>query len=316
MNENHIEQSALEILKELEYEVIFGQYWARGNKERERYQDVVLIGRLKEAVKRLNPELPESAQAEVVRKVIREVSPDPVLDNRQLHLLLVEGVDIEYRREDGELRTGKARLIDFDNIRNNDFVAVNQVTIIHGDVERRPDVILFINGLPLVTIELKNPLDPNATLAHAFNQLQTYKSQIPQLFRFNELLIVSDGIDAEVGTLTSGRDHFTAWKTIDGEKELKGVPMLEVMLRGLCTPERLLEVVRSFIVFQKDGEQSYLKILSAYHQYWAVKKALSSTLVAVMEKHDGKAGVIWHTQGSGKSLSMVFYTAGSLEMSN
>jgi type I restriction enzyme R subunit len=309
MTEDHIEQSALEILKELGYEVLFGpDIGPEGTKERERYQDVVLAARLHEAVGRLNPTLPEPAREEAVRKVIREISPDAIFDNRQFHLLLVDGVDVEYRRTDGELRTEKARLIDIENVRNNDFVAVNQFTVIHGENNRRPDIVLFVNGLPLVVVELKNAVDEHATLEGAYNQLQTYKLQIPQLFRFNELLIITDGIDAEVGTLTSGRDRFTAWKTIDGEKELKGVPMLEVMLRGLCAPEHILDVARSFIVFHKDGEQSYFKVLAAYHQYWAVNKALNSTLSAITEEHDGKAGVVWHTQGSGKSLSMVFYT--------
>ena len=309
MNENYIEQAALEILRELKYTVLFGpDIGPEGTRERERYQDVVLVGRLRAAVEKLNPELPETAREEVVRKVIRESSPDAILDNRQFHLMLVDGVDVEYRREDGELRTEKARLIDTETVRSNDFVAVNQFTVMHGDNNRRPDIVLFVNGLPLAVLELKNAVDERATLEGAFNQLQTYKLQIPQLFHFNELLIITDGIDAEVGTLTSGRDRFTAWKTIDGEKELKGVPMLEVMLRGLCAPERIVDVVRNFIVFHKDGEQSYFKVLAAYHQYWAVNKALTSTVAAITEKHDGKAGVVWHTQGSGKSLSMVFYT--------
>ena len=312
MTENHIEQAALEILKELGYEVLFGPdigpVSAGGSGERERYQDVVLVGRLRAAVERLNPGLPEAAREEVVRKVVRESTPDAIFDNRQFHLLLVDGVDVEYRHEDGELGTEKARLIDATDILSNDFIAVNQFTVVHGDYNRRPDVVLFINGLPLVVLELKNAVDERATLENAYNQLQTYKLQIPQLFRFNELLVITDGIDAEVGTLTSGRDRFTAWKTIDGEKELKGVPMLEVLLRGLCTPKHIVDVVRNFIVFEKTVEQSYIKKVAAYHQYWAVNRALASTLVAITEKHDGKAGVVWHTQGSGKSLSMVFYT--------
>ena len=309
MNEDKIEQSALEILKELGYEVLFGpDIGPEGAREREGYQGVVLEGRLRTAVEKLNTELPMTAQDEAVRKIMRESSPDQILDNRQFHLMLVGGVDVEYRRAGGELRTEKVRLIDTENIRNNNFVAVNQFTVVYADHNRRPDVVLFVNGLPIVVLELKNAVDERATLDGAYNQLQTYKKQIPQLFRFNELLVITDGIDAEVGTLTSGRDRFTAWKTINGEKELKGVPMLEVILRGLCAPERILDVIKNFIVFSKDGEQSYSKVLAAYHQYWAVNKALNSTLSAVTEVHDGKAGVVWHTQGSGKSLSMVFYT--------
>lgn len=312
MTEDNIEQSALEILKELGYEVLYGPdigpVSSGGTGERERYQDVVLVGRLRDAIKGLNPEIPEQAREEAVRKVLRESSPDQIADNRQLHLLLVEGMDVEYRRVDGEVRTEKVRLVDIENPANNDFVTVNQFTVTHGENNRRPDVVLFVNGLPIVVLEIKNAVDERATLENAYNQLQTYKLQIPQLFRFNELLIITDGIDAEVGTLTSGIDRFTSWKTIDGEKELKSVPMLEVMLRGLCAPERIVDVVRNFIVFHKDGEQSYFKVLAAYHQYWAVNRALYSTLSAVTEKHDGKAGVVWHTQGSGKSLSMVFYT--------
>jgi type I restriction enzyme R subunit len=323
MLEEHIEQSALEILKELGYEMLYGPdigpVSSGGTGERERYEEVVLAGRLRAAIERLNPEMPEQAREEAVRKVLRESSPDQIADNHQFHLLLVNGVDVEYRREDGELRTEKVQLIDAEDASNNNFVAVNQFTIVHGEHNRRPDIVLFVNGLPLAVLEIKNAVDEHATLENAYNQLQTYKLQIPQLFRFNELLIITDGIDAEVGTLTSGIDRYTSWKTIDGEKELKGVPMLEVMLRGLCAPERILDVVKNFIVFHKDGEQSYFKVLAAYHQYWAVNKALRSTLSAVTEKHDGKAGVVWHTQGSGKSLSMVFYTGklvGNKELKN
>lgn len=178
-----------------------------------------------------------------------------------------------------------------------------------GDFHRRPDVVLCVNGLPLGIIELKDPTEEKASLKSAYNQLQTYKAEIPALFRYNELMIISDGLDAEMGTLSSNYERFAPWKTINGEKELRGVPMLEVLLRGACDPERLLDLVRSYIVFERDDQNhSYIKKLAAYHQYWAVTKAVGRTVVATHPEADHRVGVVWHTQGSGKSLSMVFYS--------
>lgn len=312
MTEDKVEQEALKILESLGFQILHGPEIGPDGSGERRYTDVVLAKRLAEAVARINPEVPETAREEAAKRVIRSSAHDLVHDNREFHQLLVDGVDVEYRADDGEVRSGKVWLIDFANPANNEFLAVNQYTVIQGDYRRRPDIVLFVNGLPLGVIELKDPTDQTATIKGAFNQLQTYKAEIAGLFRFNELLIISDGIAAELGTISADFERFTPWKTIDGEKDQAGVPMLEVLMRGVCQPARLLDIVRHFVVFERDEQtQSYTKKLAAYHQYWAVQKAVAATQQAVQPEHDHRIGVVWHTQGSGKSLSMVFY-AGKL----
>ncbi|HUC20361.1 MAG TPA: HsdR family type I site-specific deoxyribonuclease, partial [Candidatus Polarisedimenticolaceae bacterium] len=227
-----------------------------------------------------------------------------------LHNALVNGLDVEHRGSDGEIRTEKVWLFDFENPENNEFLAVNQLTVMQDDFHRRPDIVLYVNGLPLGLIELKDPTDENTGLRKAFNQIQTYRMELPTFFRFNEFLIISDGLDAEIGTLSADFERFTPWKTIGGDKEQLRVPMLEVLLRGVCDKRRMLDIIRSFIVFEKETEL-YVKKLAAYHQYWAVHRALESTKSAIQPQADHRVGVVWHTQGSGKSLSMVFY-AGKL----
>lgn len=311
MTEDKVEQAALKILEGLGFQVLHGpEIGPDGSTERQ-YMDAVLADRLIRAVARINPNVPETARTEAMKRVIRSVSPDLVHENRDFHQLLVNGVDVEYRSDKSDIRTGKVWLVDWDNPTNNEFVAVNQYTFLQGDYHRRPDVVLFVNGLPLGIVELKDPTGENATVKSAFRQLQTYKAEIPALFRFNELMIISDGIDAEIGTLSADFERFTPWKTIEGDKEHAGVPMLEVLLRGVCEPARLLDIVRNYIVFEKTGKENYIKKLAAYHQYWAVRKALEKTAEASGPRGDHRAGVVWHTQGSGKSLSMVFY-AGKL----
>lgn len=340
MTEDKIEQNALEILKSIGFEVLFGPSLAETTAdkpdapaERASYKDVVLTRRLGEAVGRLNPHIPQSALGVAIKRVVRSTGAALLLDNKDFHSLLVEGVPVEYRNDTGEIKDGLVRLIDFANSQENEFLAVNQYRVEDSATPRRPDIVLFVNGLPLVVIELKNVADAKADVSAAFRQIQTYKREIPSLFRFNELCIISDGLDARVGTLSSDFERFMVWKTIDGQKEVGNVPMLEVLLRGVCAPERLLDIVRSFIVFERgETEHSFIKKTAAYHQYWAVTKAIESTLrataqhemvlredpaayglpsVAQQERGDRKAGVVWHTQGSGKSLSMVFY-AGKL----
>ena len=308
MNEDKIEQNALEILRELGYQVLFGpDIGPEGSGERDSYKEVVLARRLREFVARLNPHIPETALDEVVGKVRRSTSTTLLLDNKDFHSLLTNGVEVEYRDGDGNVKSDLARLFDFENDGNNEFLAINQYTIIEGDINRRPDIVLFVNGIPLVVLELKNIADAKADVKAAFNQIQTYKREITSLFRFNELCIISDGIDARIGTISANFERFMTWKTIDGEKEVGNVPMLEVLLRGVCAPNRLLDIARNFIVFERDdSEKSFIKKAAAYHQYWAVNKAMQSTLTATQGDH--RAGVVWHTQGSGKSLSMVFYT--------
>jgi type I restriction enzyme R subunit len=309
MTEDKVEQNALEILASLGWQVLHGPEIGPDGSGERAYGDAALKRRFVEAVARINPQVPAAAREEAIKRVLRTSEPTLLLDNREFHGLLVNGVDVEYRDDSGDVRTNKVWLLDTADAHNNEFLVVNQYTMMQGDYHRRPDVVLFVNGLPLAVIELKDPSSEKANLKAAYNQLQTYKAEIPALFRFNELLIISDGIDAEVGTLSSNYERFTPWKTIDGSKDLRGVPMLEVLLRGACDPVRLLDIVRSYIVFERDDQNhSYIKKLAAYHQYWAVTKAVQSTLQATKPDSDHRVGVVWHTQGSGKSLSMVFYS--------
>lgn len=309
MTEDKIEQNALELLSTLGWEVLHGpDIGEDGTKER-MYTDAFLYRRVLSAVQRINADIPAQAQDEAVKRALRATEPNLALDNHDFHQLLVDGVDVEFRDGDEEIRTNKVWLIDFDNPENNEFLAVNQYTIMQDDYHRRPDVMLFVNGLPLGIIELKDPTDEKATLKAAYNQLQTYKSEVSSLFRFNEVMIISDGIDAGIGTISANFERFLPWKTINGEKEQSGVPMLDVMLKGVCDKTRFLDIIRSYIVFERDeDDMTYIKKLAAYHQYWAVNKALESTHKAILPENDHRIGVVWHTQGSGKSLSMVFYS--------
>lgn len=310
MTEDKIEQSFLETLAQLGWDIVNGPtIGPDGTMERE-YSDVVLNRRLDIALARLNPELAPEQREEVARRVIRTASAELLADNQDFHTLLTDGVGIEYRHTDGSIRTAQAQLFDFDNPLNNDFVAVNQLTVVQDKINRRPDVVLYINGLPLVVVELKNATDSKASLAAAYNQIQTYKQQISSLFRFNELCVISDGLDARIGTLTAPSERFMSWKTIDGEQEVGNMPELETLTQGIFDKPRLLDIVRNFVVFERDSkdEAKVIKKVAAYHQYWAVNKALIRTVAASRPDGDHRAGVVWHTQGSGKSLSMMFYT--------
>ena len=219
----------------------------------------------------------------------------------------MEGVDVEYFGEDGVIRGEQARLIDFDDPEANDWLAVNQFTVIENKANRRADIVVFLNGLPLTVIELKNPGDENATLDGAFNQLQTYKSQIPSLFRTNDALVISDGLAARIGSLTADRERFMPWRTVDGSAEIgRAMPELEAVIKGAFDRRRLLDLVKDFIVFGDTGS-GVIKILAGYHQFHAVRHAVERTLQATSPEGDRRVGVIWHTQGSGKSLLMAFY---------
>ena len=319
MNEDKIEQSALELLSTIGYEVIYGpDIGPEGTGERVSYKDMVLEERLRNALVSCNAHIPVTAIEEAIGKVKRSVGTSLLLDNKDFHSYLANGVNVEYRDTEGEIKSDLVQLYNYTEPQKNEFLAINQYTVIEGEQTRRPDIILFVNGLPLVVIELKNAADSKADVKAAFNQIQTYKREIPSLFRFNELCIISDGLDARIGTISANFERFMTWKTVDGEKEVGNVPMLEVLLRGVCAPEKLLDIVRNFVVFEKDDtEKSFIKKTAAYHQYWAVQKALLSTHNATHS--DGRAGVVWHTQGSGKSLSMVFYTGkliGSAALAN
>lgn len=308
ITENEIEAIALSYLQNLGYSYILGTTLSPDGEHPERqYTDVVLATRLRDAIDKLNPNITQDAKEDALKKVLRTESPNALINNETFHKYLTEGVDVEVRTADG-IRGEKVYIVDFANVENNEFLAINQFTIIEGSQNKRPDLILFINGLPLVVIELKNAVDENATIKSAYNQLQTYKQTIPSLFTYNELLIVSDGWDALCGTVTSDFGRFMSWKTKDGETTADHLqPQMEVMFYGMLNKKTLLDLIRQFVVFEKSDTKT-LKKVAAYHQYYAVNKAVESTVIASSSNGDRRGGVIWHTQGSGKSLSMVFYS--------
>jgi type I restriction enzyme R subunit len=329
--EYEIEQAALDWLKTIGWETVFGPDIAPDMlaAERENYEQVVLVRRLRQALQRLNPQMSADALEEAFRKLTRPEFPSVVSNNHALHKMLVEGIPVEIQRRDGSFGHEPIRVIDFDNPDNNEFLAVNQFTVVENQIERRPDVVLFVNGLPVGVIELKNAADENATIWTAFNQLQTYKIQIPSLFTFNEALVISDGVEARIGTLTANSEWFMPWRTIEGEElaDTK-LPQLQVVLEGVFDKRRLLNLIRYFIVFEDAGGGVLIKKMAGYHQYHAVNVAIEETIRACVpelsmvregegtyfsrKQKDGKpgdkrVGVVWHTQGSGKSLTMVFY---------
>lgn len=308
ISEDEIEKIAIGYLQSLGYSYFLGPTISPDGEQQERqYNEVVLTNRLRSAIDTLNPNLPAEAKEDALKKVLRAESPNQLINNETFHRYLTEGIDVEVRTKEG-IRGEKVYIIDFNQIDRNEFLAINQFTIIEHNQNKRPDIILFINGLPLVVIELKNAVDENATIKTAFNQLQTYKQAIPSLFTCNELLIVSDGWDALCGTLTSDWGRFMSWKTKDGKTTADTLtPQMEVMFNGMLNKQTLLDLIRHFIVFEKSKEKT-LKKVAAYHQYYAVNKAVTTTQTAAAETGDRRAGVVWHTQGSGKSLSMVFYT--------
>jgi type I restriction enzyme R subunit len=307
--ESHVEEATLAWLSELGYDTANGLDIGPdgGKPERENYGDVLLIERLRAAIAKLNPALKAEARAEVLAKLMQTETPALISENRRLHRYMIEGVPIEVRRTDGSIGGEQARLIDFDDPNANDWLAVNQYTVIENKANRRPDVVIFVNGLPVAVIELKNPGDENATLDGAFNQLQTYKAQIGSLFRTNAVLLISDGIAARIGSLTADRERFMPWRTVTGDDLVpKGTPELETVLKGVFDRRHLLNLVKDFVVFGDTGSD-VVKILAGYHQFHAVRKAVECTLSATAQGGDRKVGVIWHTQGSGKSLLMAFY---------
>ena len=338
LNEDAIETLAIERLKTLGYEYIHGAEIAPDSTtpERESFADVLLIARLRQAVKRINPTIAQPALDEAIKTIQRISSPELLANNEAFHRLLTEGVNVSYQK-DGSQRGDLVWLIDFANPENNEFLVVNQYTIIENNQNKRPDLILFVNGIPLVVIELKNAVDENTTLKSAYQQLNTYKETIPSLFTYNSFVVISDGLEAKAGSISAGLSRFMAWKTADGKVEASHlVSQLETLINGMLNKATLLDLVRHFIVFEKSKKEdpvtkqisiSTVKKLAAYHQYYAVNAAVISTLRASADAGiaqtpgsyglgdvrsqpmgDRKAGVVWHTQGSGKSLSMVFYT--------
>jgi type I restriction enzyme R subunit len=311
ISEDHIEQIIIQEFIDLGYSYVNGaDISPEGSAQEREYNEVVLKNRLHTAITKLNPNVPYEAQQEAVKKVLRTDSPNLFQNNYQVHKYLTDGVDVEYRKGD-RIVGDKVWLIDYENPTNNEFLVVNQFTIIENNINKRPDLILFVNGLPLVVIELKNAVDENATIHSAFNQLQTYKQTISSLFLYNALLIISDGWDALYGSLTSPKQFFVPWKSIDGKMVAdENMPQMEVMAKGMLNKNVLPDLIRHYIIFHQNKEQ-ITKIVPRYHQYFAVNKAVETTKVATAVNGDQRAGVIWHTQGSGKSLSMVFY-AGKL----
>jgi len=308
ITENEIEDIALSYLQNLGYSYLLGTEISPDGEHPERqYNEVVLATRLRDAIDKINPSITQGAKEDALKKVLRTDSPNLLINNETFHKYLVDGVDVEVRTDSG-IRGEKVYIADFSNPENNEFLAINQFTVIEGNQNKRPDIILFINGLPLVVIELKNAVDETATIKSAYNQIQTYKQTISSLFTYNELVIVSDGWDALCGTLTSGYGRFMSWKTRDGKTEASHLDIgMQVMFNGMLNKQTLLDLIRQFIVFEKSDNKT-LKKVAAYHQYYAVNKAVESTVIASSEKGDQRGGVIWHTQGSGKSLSMVFYS--------
>lgn len=308
ITENEIEEIALSYLQGLGYTYQLGTIISPDGEHPERqYNEVVLVTRLRDAIDKLNPNISQDAKEDALKKVLRTESPNALINNENFHRYLTDGVDVEMRTENG-IRGEKIYIVDFENPENNEFVAINQFTVVEGNQNKRPDIILFVNGLPLVVIELKNAVDENANLKSAFNQLQTYKQAIPSLFTYNSLLVISDGWDARCGTITSDYGRFMTWKTKDGQTTADHLqPQMEVMFHGMLNKHTLLDLIRQFIVFEKSDSKT-LKKVAAYHQYYAVNKALESTVTASGSNGDRRGGVIWHTQGSGKSLSMVFFS--------
>lgn len=307
ITENEIEEIALGYLTGLGYQYALGTDLSPDGEHPERpYHEVLLTHRLRVAIDKLNPSISVDAKEDALKKILRTDSPVLIVNNQTFHRYLSDGVDVEVRTESG-IRGEKVYLIDFGHPERNEFLAVNQFTVIEGNQNKRPDIVLFINGLPLVVIEIKNPVDENATIKSAYQQLQTYLHTIPSLFSYNALLVISDGWEARCGTITSDYSRFMGWKTQDGQKMAGNLqPQMEVMFHGMLNPKVLLDLIRYFIVFEQ-SDTNTLKKIAAYHQYFAVNKAVKSTVTASSLYGDGRGGVIWHTQGSGKSLSMVFF---------
>lgn len=307
--EDHLEQAVLEWFKDSGYQTLYGPDISPGGSfaERESFGDVVMYGRLHSALKRINRQYSDHIIDDLVKKIIRQQSLAISHNNAVLQKIITDGIDVEVRQKDGSVKTEKAYVFDMVETENNEFLAINQYTIIENGKERRPDVVVFINGIPLVVIELKNASNEGVGILEGFHQLQTYKTDIPTIFNFNAFMITSDGINAKVGTISSDFDRFMFWRTVDGNEEApSSIPQLKVMLQGMMNKKRVLEIISKYTFFVNEEDKSF-KILAGYHQYFAVKKALFKTHLSSAENGDRKVGVIWHTQGSGKSYSMLMY---------
>ncbi len=319
-NEATVEDAALDYFREVGYSTAWGPNLAPGEpgEERVSFQDVILEDRLRASISRINVGHDETLIDEAIKKVRRAESQNLVDENYRLHKLITEGVPIEHRGSDGQVRTTRVWLVDFDRPSKNDWLAVNQFTIIEEGKNRRPDVIVFLNGLPVGLLELKNSANQNATLKNAWNQVQTYRKDIPSLFVSNVVTVLSDGLSTSMSSYTGAYEHFAPWKTIEGREVITSLPSLEVLIKGVFEPSRFLDILQNFIVFSDEtvtdkttGQPTrvLVKRVAKYHQYWAVNAAIGNTVEASRPGGDRRGGVVWHTQGSGKSLEMVFYAA-------
>ncbi|WIK64285.1 type I restriction endonuclease subunit R [Gleimia hominis] len=317
-DESVVEQAALQWLGESGYHTGYGPDGSDVTEARQNLSDAILWNLVEEALEKLNTK--ESAQTirEALKRVQRAESQDVVLENQRLHNFMVKGVPVETKTSDGQPKTVLLRLIDFDNPQNNDWRALNQFTIIENGHNRRPDVLVFLNGLPVGLLELKNPANEHATMRQAWNQIQTYRSQIPTVFVPNVVTVISDGTAAAMSSFTGGFEHYAPWKTIEGREVITDRPALEVLLKGVFAPERFLDILRNFVVYSDEPvmdkasgqrRRALIKRVAKYHQYWAVNAAVESTVRAASPDGDRRGGVVWHTQGSGKSFEMVFYAA-------
>jgi type I restriction enzyme, R subunit len=309
--ESVVEDAAIAYFEDLGYEYRYGPEIAHDgvSPERKGYDDPILYDRLRVVLSRINRDASLEAMDEALRRLARTESPSLVVNNRAFHRMLTDGIDVQVRNAEGELATEKVWLFDFDDPDANDWLVTNQFTMMENNVNRRPDLVVHLNGLPVGVIELKNPADSGATVLSAYKQLQTYKAQIPSLFVFNEALVISDGTDARLGSLTAPWERFTPWRTIEGEDLApETVPQLEVLIRGVFEKSRFLDLIRNFVTFEEDGGNIAKKI-AAYHQFHAVNDGIRETVRASTGDGDGRIGVVWHTQGSGKSLTMTFFAS-------
>jgi len=308
------EQSVIDWFKNLGYEYKFGPDIAFNGIFPERkdpnFRDVVLEGRLKRALMRINQGMPEEAINEAINKLLSFSHPNLEIANREIYRMITEGVKVEFKDKSGKRRGDIVKVFDFENYLNNEFLVVNQFTVQGKERVRRPDVVVFINGIPIAIFELKNPVIEEATIKTAFEQLQEYKKDIPEIFKYNQILVISDLTEARYGTISSSFEWFKKWREVEGEEKKEGISELEVLVKGIFQKRRILDIIENFIVFEADSEKQvtkYTKKICMHHQYFGVNRAIERTLKALKPKGDGRIGVLWHTQGSGKTLSMVFY---------
>lgn len=319
-NEFTVEHAALEYFADLGYQIVYGPNIAPGEdaQERDSFGQVYLLGRLHQTITRINPSVSRDLLDIAIKRLLRPQSQNPIDENYRVHRLLTEGVPVETRGSDGKLHTVRIWLVDFEHPQNDDWAVINQFTIIDNGHNRRPDLLVFLNGIPVALFELKNSANEHATLKNAWNQIQTYRTDIPSIFVPNAVTIISDGTSSAMSSYSGGFEHYAPWKTIEGREVVSDKPSLEVLIKGVFNQHRFLDILKNFIVFSDETTQTskggqsvrtLVKRVAKYHQYWAVNEAVDSTIKAASVNGDRRGGVVWHTQGSGKSLEMVFFAA-------